>query len=116
MASELADRQCVPCTGAVSPLSASAIATLRDELGGSWDLEAEQRLSKAFSFDDFLSALGFVNAIGAIAEEQGHHPDVYLAWGMVRLTIWTHAAGGLTESDFVLAAKADRAYEGRGAT
>jgi 4a-hydroxytetrahydrobiopterin dehydratase len=67
---------------------------------------------KAYNFPDFVKALGFVNKIGAIAEEQGHHPDIYLTWGKVRVDIWTHKIDGLTESDFVLAAKCDRAFGG----
>jgi 4a-hydroxytetrahydrobiopterin dehydratase len=65
-------------------------------------------LEKTYLFKNFAEALAFVNRVGALAEEQGHHPDVYLAWGRVRLEIWTHKIKGLTESDFVFAAKCDR--------
>jgi 4a-hydroxytetrahydrobiopterin dehydratase len=65
-------------------------------------------LEKLYTFKDFAGALAFVNAVGRVAEEQNHHPDITLAWGKVRVTIWTHKIDGLTESDFVLAAKADR--------
>ena len=65
------------------------------------------KLEKEFRFDDFRSALGFTNRVGELAEEQGHHPDIHLSWGRVRIEIWTHKIDGLTESDFVLAAKVD---------
>jgi 4a-hydroxytetrahydrobiopterin dehydratase len=67
-------------------------------------------LEKTYEFDDFVGGLAFVNKVGDLAEEQGHHPDLHLAWGQVRIEIWTHAIDGLTESDFVLAAKCDRLY------
>ncbi len=78
------------------------------ELGGGWQVVAEHHLEKEYRFKDFREALAFTNRIGGLAEEQGHHPDIYLAWGKVKLTIWTHKVDGLTESDFILAAKADR--------
>ena len=85
------------------------LQALQRELGGDWNLVDEHHLSKEFRFPDFKEALAFTNAVGAIAEEQGHHPDIYLAWGKVRIEIWTHKIDGLTRSDFVLAAKVDEA-------
>jgi 4a-hydroxytetrahydrobiopterin dehydratase len=75
-----------------------------------WELRENGRLylEKTYAFKDFAQALAFVNRVGALAEEQAHHPDVYLAWGRVKLQIWTHKIKGLTESDFVFAAKCDR--------
>jgi len=107
---ELADKQCVPCRGGVPPLTGGPLAELHLRLGGDWDLHEEHHLSKEFDFDDFATALAFVDRVGAMAEEQGHHPDVYLAWGKVRLDVWTHKIDGLTESDFVFAAKCDALY------
>ena len=107
--SELAKKQCVPCKGGVSPLSSDQANRLLAELGG-WAIEAEPRISKQFRFPDFAKALAFVNRIGAIAEDQGHHPNVHLTWGMVGIEIWTHKIDGLTESDFILAAKFDEAF------
>jgi len=78
------------------------------ELGGGWRVEGEHHLEKEYRFPDFRSALDFVNRLAEVAEREGHHPDVHLAWGRVRLEIYTHAIDGLSESDFVLAAKADR--------
>jgi 4a-hydroxytetrahydrobiopterin dehydratase len=107
----LANRECVPCRGGVPPLSEAQIQPLLEELnraGGGWKAHAGHHLEKSYTFPDFVSALAFTNRVGALAEEQGHHPDIHLAWGSVRLTIWTHKIDGLTESDFVLAAKADQ--------
>lgn len=106
--SELANRKCVPCRGGVPPLEGKAIVTLLDALGGGWKAEREHHLSREFLFADFAGALAFVNRIGAVAEEEGHHPDLELGWGRVAVKIFTHAVDGLTESDFVLAAKVDR--------
>jgi 4a-hydroxytetrahydrobiopterin dehydratase len=101
----LADKQCVPCRGGVPPLAGDRIRELQQELGGGWEVIDDHHLSKEFAFEDFAGALSFVNRVGEIAEREGHHPDIYLAWGKVRIEIWTHKIDGLTESDFVLAAK-----------
>ncbi|MGE3802990.1 MAG: 4a-hydroxytetrahydrobiopterin dehydratase [Candidatus Kapaibacterium sp.] len=103
----LAEKHCIPCRGGVPPLKGEEIEQLRDQLGGDWEVVEEHHLQKEFSFDDFVSALEFTNRVGAIAEAEGHHPDIYLAWGKVRITIWTHKIDGLTESDFILAAKVE---------
>ena len=84
------------------------LARLTGELDGGWQVLAERQLEKEYRFKDFRVALDFTNKVGELAEAQGHHPDIYLAWGKVKLTIWTHKIDGLTESDFVLAAKADK--------
>jgi 4a-hydroxytetrahydrobiopterin dehydratase len=106
----LAEKQCVPCKGGVPPLRGQELARLAGELGGGWQVIEERQLEKEYRFKDFREALGFTNKIGELAEAQGHHPDIYLAWGKVKLTIWTHKINGLTESDFVLAAKADGVF------
>jgi len=105
--SRLAEKECVPCKGGVPPLAGAALAALLAELGGGWRVVDGHHLEKEYRFPDFISALAFVNRVGELAERQGHHPDVYLAWGKVRLTVWTHSIDGLAESDFVFAAKAD---------
>ena len=110
MASELASKHCVPCMGGVPPLKAQALRDLADQLGNNWRVVDEHHLVKSYAFPDFKEALAFTNRVGEIAEREGHHPDVHLAWGKVGLEIWTHKIDGLTESDFVLAAKADEAY------
>ena len=103
----LAGKQCTPCKGGVPPLRGKELARLAGELGGGWQVVAEHQLEKEYQFKDFREALDFTNKVGELAEAQGHHPDIYLAWGKVKLTVWTHKINGLTESDFVLAAKVD---------
>jgi 4a-hydroxytetrahydrobiopterin dehydratase len=103
----LADKTCVPCRGGVPPLKGEALETLQKEIRD-WKVVHEHHLYKVFPFPDFQKALDFVNRAGAIAEEQGHHPDILLSWGKAEVTIFTHKIHGLTESDFVLAAKIDR--------
>jgi 4a-hydroxytetrahydrobiopterin dehydratase len=107
--SELAKKHCIPCRGGVPPLEHGEVRRLLNDLGGGWKAVDNHHLEKSYAFDDFEQALGFTNRVGAIAESEGHHPDIYLAWGRVRLRIWTHKIDGLTESDFILAAKADGA-------
>jgi len=104
--SELAKKECVPCKGGVPPLTRAQFAPLLKQLAG-WTVERDHHLTKSYTFPDFAKALAFVNRIGEMAEKQGHHPDIYLAWGKVRIDIWTHKIDGLTDSDFIFAAKAD---------
>lgn len=105
--SELAERRCVPCQGGVPPLRGEALEALHAQLSG-WAVVNEHHLEKTFRFPDFRTALAFVNRIGELAEQEGHHPDIELGWGRVTVRIWTHKVDGLTESDFILAAKIDR--------
>jgi len=107
----LADGACVPCRGGVPPLRGEPLQALARRLGGGWTVVNGHHLEKEFQFRNFRDALAFVNRVGAVAEEQNHHPDLHLAWGLVRVTVWTHKIDGLTESDFVFAAKTDRAME-----
>ncbi len=102
----LASRECVPCRGGVPPLRGEAVTEFARQLHG-WEVVREHHLKKEYGFKDFLGALDFVNRVGQLAEQQGHHPDICFGWGRVELTIWTHKIDGLTESDFVLAAKID---------
>jgi len=103
---ELATKHCVPCRGGVPPLSADQIIPLIDQLRG-WEVIQTHHLTKNYEFPDFVSALRFVNRIGEVAEQEGHHPDIYLTWGKVRIQTYTHKIDGLSESDFILAAKID---------
>lgn len=107
--SELAEKECIPCRGGVPPLKGKEITALLEKLGGGWKVVGEHHLEKEHTFKSFREALDFTNRVGELAEAQGHHPDIYLAWGKVKLTIWTHKIDGLTESDFIFAAKADAA-------
>ncbi len=106
----LAENQCVPCRGGVPPVEPAKAQELLGQLEKGWSLNAQGHLEREYTFKDFAEALDFVNKVGAIAEEQGHHPDLYLAWGKCKVEIWTHKINGLTESDFFFAAKVDRAY------
>lgn len=108
--SDLASRDCVPCRGGVPPLAGEELERLAVALGHDWQVVDEHHLEKEFCFPDFVRALAFTNRIGALAEEQNHHPDIVLGWGRVRILLWTHKIDGLTESDFVWAAKAERLY------
>jgi 4a-hydroxytetrahydrobiopterin dehydratase len=103
----LASRRCAPCRGNVQPLPAAEIKALAAQLRD-WAIVTGHHLQKCYTFPDFRSALGFVNQVGEIAEAEGHHPDITLGWGKVDITLWTHAANGLTDNDFILAAKIDQ--------
>jgi 4a-hydroxytetrahydrobiopterin dehydratase len=113
--SGLADRQCVPCKGGVPPLTDDEIRPLLAQLDD-WKVVDNNHLEKQFKLKNFTEALDLVNRIGAIAEEQNHHPDIFLAWGKVGVKIWTHKINGLTESDFIFAAKCDVARAGMAAS
>jgi len=104
---DLAEKACVPCRGGVPPLPLQQSEALLLQLDG-WELVENHHLRKSFKFPDFKSALDFVDRVGALAEEQQHHPDITLSWGRALVEIWTHKINGLTESDFVFAAKCDR--------
>ncbi len=106
-AADLAERSCVPCRGGVLPLKAQAIAALLARLDG-WTCVEQHHLEKRYTLRNFQQALDLVARIGRVSEEQRHHPDLGLGWGWVSVRIWTHKIDGLTESDFVLAAKCDR--------
>lgn len=107
---DLASKTCVPCRGGVPPLKGKELADMHRQLPqfAHWKVVNEHQVTRAYTFPDFKQALDFVNRVGAIADEQGHHPDIFLTWGKVEITLWTHKVDGLTESDFIMAAKIDR--------
>ncbi len=105
--SELAERQCVPCRGGVPPLSGDELKNYSQQLP-TWEVVNQHHLTRNYKFKNFRDTLDFVNRIGELAEEQGHHPDICFGWGKAEISIWTHKIDGLTESDFVLAAKIDK--------
>jgi len=106
--SDLAKKTCIPCKGGVLPLKGEKLDDLMEKLKNNWKIIKEHHLEKNYSFKNFKEALDFTIKVGELAENQGHHPDIFLAWGKVKLTIWTHKIDGLTESDFIFAAKADK--------
>ena len=107
MSSELSSRECVPCRGGVPPLKGEEITTFLNQLDG-WRVISQHHLKKVYKFENFKAAQDFVNRVGDLAEQQRHHPDICFGWGRAEITIWTHKIDGLTESDFVLAAKIDK--------
>lgn len=104
--SGLSARECVPCRGGVPPMKGEEIQDLLSQLSA-WEVAGEHHLRKVYKFKNFRETLDFVNRVGELAEEQGHHPDICFGWGKAEITIWTHKIDGLTESDFILAAKID---------
>jgi len=104
---KLADKKCVPCSGGVPPVKGKELARLRKAVP-QWSVVKNHHLKREFKFPDFAKALKFVNRVGALAEKQGHHPDILLSWGKAEITLWTHKIDGLAESDFIMAAKIDR--------
>ncbi|BBL79474.1 putative pterin-4-alpha-carbinolamine dehydratase [Rubrobacter xylanophilus] len=104
--SDLAQRECVPCKGGVPPLKGEKLEELARQLPD-WEVVDEHHLRRKFRFGNFREALDFVNRVGELAEEQNHHPDICFGWGRVEITVFTHKIDGLTESDFIFAAKVD---------
>jgi 4a-hydroxytetrahydrobiopterin dehydratase len=106
----LATKTCIPCRGGVPPLEGNELESLHQQVP-LWKVVNEHHIVRTFTFPDFKQALDFVNRVGALAETQGHHPDILLAWGKAEITLWTHKIDGLTESDFIMAAKIDALTE-----
>lgn len=112
MAVDLAQKRCVPCTGATPPLLDDEVRKLLGQLGEGWQDVGGKEITKTYSFKNFVQAVDFVNAITPVAEQEGHHPDLEVGWGNVRVRLRTHAVNGLTENDFILAAKIDQLPRG----
>ena len=108
--SDLAAKTCEPCRGGIPPLRGQELVPLQQQVPG-WRVIEEHHISRSFVFPDFRSALGFVDQVGELAEQQGHHPDIFLSWGKVEIKTWTHKVDGLTQNDFILAAKIDQLYQ-----
>ena len=109
--SALAQRKIVPLKDGMDPLRGETLIKLQAELGGGWTVVEQHHLEKEYKFNDFREALDFTNKVWELAENVDHHPEICLSWGKVKITIWTHKIGGLTENDFVFAAKADALLE-----
>lgn len=108
MTNELAKKQCIPCRGGMPPLQGERLEQLHHHIDKGWRIIEGHHLERNIKFKNFRQALDFTNQVGELAEEQGHHPDIHVSWGKVGLKVWTHKIDGLTESDFIFAAKVDR--------
>ena len=106
----LTNRTCAPCQGDVEPLKGQELNKLLNQLSDGWNVVEEHHLEKLFKFEDFTTALDFVNKVGELAESLGHHPDICLSWGKVKIKVFTHKINGLHENDFIFAAKAEQLY------
>lgn len=111
MTCDLTKKHCVPCQGGIPPLKGEELKKLHAKLKNGWAVVDEHHLKKGFSFPDFQQALEFTVKIGELAEKEGHHPDILLTYGKVEISMWTHKINGLSESDFILAAKIDELEE-----
>ena len=108
---ELADRPCPACHEGSPRITGEALRIAVEELGGGWQAQRDHHLEKRFPFPDFVNALNFVNRVGALAEEVNHHPDLWLRWGEVRISIWSHVIDGISETDVVFAARVERIFK-----
>lgn len=102
---DLASKKCVPCEGGTKPFSPSQVDEYLKELSSGWSVIEEKKIERKFKFEDFKKAMVFVNKVADIAEKEQHHPDIKIFYNLVNITLWTHAIGGLSENDFILAAK-----------
>jgi 4a-hydroxytetrahydrobiopterin dehydratase len=107
----LADQDCIPCRGGIPAMEEGRAKELLRELHEGWHLNSRGHLEREYVFPDFARAMALANKVADIAEVEGHHPDLYIAWGKCKVEIWTHKISGLTESDFYFAAKVDRAFK-----
>jgi len=104
---DLTQKKCVPCEGGAKPLDSNEIATYMSYLKTPWELEEEKEIEKKFQFKDFRESMQFVNSVATIAENEGHHPDIKISYNKVKISLSTHAIGGLSVNDFILASKID---------
>ncbi|MEX0967591.1 MAG: 4a-hydroxytetrahydrobiopterin dehydratase [Bacteroidia bacterium] len=104
---ELTEKKCVPCEGGVEKFTPDQIKEYKTEIDPHWKVEDNYKISRVFLFDDFAQAMAFANKVGDLAEEEGHHPDLHISWGRAEVELYTHAIGGLSENDFIMAAKID---------
>jgi len=105
---DLSKKKCIPCSGKTAPLKGQSAAKLFRQLAPGWRIVDEHHLEKECRFPNFRDALAFTNVVGELAEQEGHHPDIFLSYGKVVIQLWTHKIQGLSESDFIFAAKCDK--------
>ncbi|HXH19692.1 MAG TPA: 4a-hydroxytetrahydrobiopterin dehydratase [Chitinophagales bacterium] len=108
---ELTQKKCIPCEKGTTPFNETEIKAYARKLRAKWDVEDGKKIKRKFKFTDFRETIAFVNRIAEVAEEERHHPDLFITWNILEVTLWTHAIGGLSENDFILAAKIDELYE-----
>ncbi len=108
---KLTRKKCTPCQAGTPPLKGAELKSLKQQLGDGWQIIDEHQLEKEYRLKNFQQALALTNAIGYVAEEEGHHPDLFLSWGKVKVKLWTHKIDGLSENDFILAAKCDECFQ-----
>ena len=110
---DLANKKCIPCEGGIPNFDITEIHKYLKMVDG-WKVESDENkiyfLLKEFEFKNFIESQEFINKVGAIAESEGHHPDIWFGWGYAKIKIYTHAIKGLAESDFILAAKIDKIF------
>lgn len=105
---KLSDKKCVPCEGGISPFSLENLFEYQKQVNEDWRVADEgKKIKRDFTFGDFKEAMGFINKVADIAEAEGHHPDISISYNRVTISLWTHAIGGLSENDFIMAAKID---------
>jgi 4a-hydroxytetrahydrobiopterin dehydratase len=104
---DLQTKKCVPCEGGTPPLTPEEIQNYHNQIDAAWHVVEDKKIQREYTFKDFKEAMKFVNAVAEIAESEGHHPDIHISYNHVRIVLWTHAVGGLTENDFILASKVD---------
>lgn len=107
---KLTDRKCIPCEGGVEPLGRNQVEALLRELDPAWTFADDIKIERIYSFYDYQGVIGFANQVANLAEEEGHHPVMTLFFSKVKVELWTHAILGLSENDFILAAKIDALY------
>jgi len=105
---DLTAKTCVACEGDVPPLKGKDAEELKSQIEADWKIIDDHQLERNYKFPDFKSALAFVNKVGEVAEQEQHHPNIDFTWGKVKITSYTHAIDGLSENDFILAAKIDQ--------
>lgn len=111
MTVDLAKQKCVPCEGGTKPFDQKEIATYKTYLKRGWEVDEGKKIKHTFSFKDFKEAIDFVNKIADVVEEEGHHPDIHIYYNKVKIVLWTHAIGGLSTNDFILARKIEELFQ-----
>lgn len=105
---DLSKKKCIPCEGGIPPLDSSRVAEYQKHIQPEWRLTSDSKISREYSFSDYRNTIGFVNRVADLAEEEGHHPVMHVYYSKVVIELWTHAIGGLSENDFILAAKIEK--------